>query len=62
MISQPSARDFLIDATNDYLLQYSQRYTELKILDHVDSELFNTLKQWANHSELPRPESSSYEP
>jgi hypothetical protein len=61
-ISQPSARDFLVDATNDYLLQYSKRYTELKILEHVDSELFNVLKQWANRPELPRHESPSYEP
>ena len=55
-ITQPIARDVLQDAANDYSLQYSQRYTDLEIVKHVDPELFKELTQWSDRPELPHPE------
>jgi hypothetical protein len=54
-ISQEQARDFLQDAANDYRLQY-WRYSELKILEAEDPELFQGLTQWVDRPQLPHPE------
>jgi AbiV family abortive infection protein len=55
-ISQTGAYEFICDAVNDYSLQYSQRYTELKFIEATHPELFHALQDWQDRPELPPPE------
>jgi hypothetical protein len=56
-IARKSAREFLIDAVNDYSVQYSQGYTDLEIMiKQDDPELYRALSQWSDRPQLPRPE------
>ena len=57
-ISRSAAERFLIDAVNDYAVQYSQRYItdDEPMLKHLDEELFCALEQWSDRPTLPRPE------
>src|SRR5207245_946879 len=58
-ISQTTAYQFLVDATNDYELQ-RQRYMDLSLVKAVDQELHDALVQWAERPELPRVVAPSY--
>jgi AbiV family abortive infection protein len=60
VISQTTAHQFLVDATNDYELQRQQRYMDLSLVKAVDQELHDALVQWAERPELPRVWGPSY--
>jgi AbiV family abortive infection protein len=51
-ISQTTAYNFLVDATNDYGLQRTQRYLELEFLKHTDPDLHDALVRWSDRPEL----------
>jgi len=51
-ISQTTAYNFLVDATNDYGLQRTQRYLELELLKRTDPELHDALVGWSDRPEL----------
>jgi AbiV family abortive infection protein len=59
-ISQTAAYEFLVDASNDYELQRSQRYMDLSLVDSGDPELHDALVQWSDRPELPQVEAPSY--
>ena len=59
-ISQTTAHDFLVDATNDYELQRSQRYVVLEFVKHFDPDLHDALVQWSDRPELLHVEAPSY--
>jgi AbiV family abortive infection protein len=54
-VTSTDAFNFLQDAANDYAVQFD-RYTNLQILEHVDSELFEALQQWTDRPQLPLPD------
>jgi len=59
-IPQEEAYSFLVDAANDYNLQYSQKYYELNLLKTIDPELCEALTQWESRPQLPPPERPPY--
>jgi hypothetical protein len=59
-ISQTTAYESLVDATNDYEPQRQQRYMDLSFVRADDPELHNALAQWAERPELPRVWAPSY--
>jgi hypothetical protein len=52
-ILQLSAWAFLTDARNEYSIQQCDRYTNLEVLEAIDPELRNALKQWPERPTLP---------
>jgi hypothetical protein len=58
-VSRAPARDFLVDAVNDYSIQRS-RYTELQITRVDNPELVSALEGWSDRPELPAAEWPSY--
>ena len=50
------ARDFLMDASNEYSLQQSQGYSELEIVAIRDAELSDSLAKWTDRPVMVPPE------
>jgi AbiV family abortive infection protein len=60
--TRAEAYEFLVDAVNDYGLQYQQRYITGTdpILKQLDPELYGALAQWSDRPVLPAPEHPIY--
>ena len=55
-VTKEFARDFIMDAANDYSLQQSQWYGELEFVAIKDAELAEALKKWTERPTMLPPE------